>query len=63
MPDSVLSGFLASVQDKSPADRATALEAFNAFKEQYRSVASQGQSSTLRGTTHHFTAFIVNEAG
>ena len=62
-PDSVLAGFLATVQDASPEERATALESYNAFKEQYRSVASQGQSSQSRSTTHHYTAFIVNEAG
>ena len=26
-------------------------------------MASQGQSSQSRGTTHHFTAFVINEAG
>mmetsp|Transcript_43187 Transcript_43187/g.57138 ORF Transcript_43187/g.57138 Transcript_43187/m.57138 type:complete len:81 (-) Transcript_43187:263-505(-) len=45
LPDSVLATFLQSVKDAGAADRATALENYNQFKEQYRSVASQGQSS------------------
>ena len=62
LPDSVLASFLDSVNGVSPDERAAALENYTAFKEQYRATASQGQSSQSRSTTHHYTAFIVNEA-
>ena len=42
MPDSVLASFLDSVNGVSPAERATALESYSAFKEAYRATASQG---------------------
>ena len=40
--DSVLSNFYKSVQSSSPDERATALENYTDFKQEYRSVASQG---------------------
>ena len=63
IPDSVLASFHSSIQSASPAERATALENYNDFKQEYRKVATQGQSSTTRATGHHFTAFVINEAG
>ena len=63
LPDSVLANFFKQVQSQTPAERATSLENFQAFKKEYRSVANKGQSSQERPTTHHFTAFVVNEAG
>ena len=61
--DSVLGKFHASVASASPDERATALETYNDFKQAYRAVASQGQSSQARPTTHHFTAMVINSEG
>ena len=63
VPDSTLANFYNDVASATPAEKATALENFVAFKQEYRSVASQGQSSTDRATTHHFTAFVISPAG
>ena len=40
VPDSTLATFISQVESATPADKATALESFSAFKEQYRQVAS-----------------------
>ena len=63
---STLAKFLAAAKDKTPDERATALENFEGFQTVHRDFAAQGQSNQAGEQSevkHHFTAFIVNSAG
>ena len=63
---SVLSNFLNSVRESTPAERATALENFTEFQNVHKQRAAQGQSNQANEQSevkHHFTAYVVNSAG
>lgn len=57
-PDSFFARFVASTLDKSPEERAVALEADDSIDEAHDAVAHEGQSAVIDDTYQHFVALV-----
>ena len=64
-PDSTLGKFQADSANKTPADRATALEQNEEWKAVHKNYANQGNTEAISGdqskVKHHFIAFVVKD--
>lgn len=65
--DSILGKYLSDVQNKTPAERATALENNEGFKTKHKEFAAEGQSAQItdvdkqEDVKHHFVAFVLSD--